>query len=549
MLTKKLYISETSNDILLVEYQQAYTKLFYKLYNNAELMCDDDFIKNQLNEYIDKSTYDVCVNEVKVKLKQYETSRNKKLMQIEEITKLLEKDNFITKKEKRHKYKLINKLAKLKRTIDNNITFGGKQLLIDIEKLNRSINLLNNELIKLKEDKEVNLTKVKELENIIKDKQIILTKYRTKFKENRQLGFSFTGRANEKGNRKFNFDLNNNLIIFKPNKNTKINIKFKYRDNKTKELLTKLQELADDKQIPLTINIKGKYIHLSYDNEYINGYSFNQNECNREKSTLSNSEEKKQVYIKFIREQEEKKKLNKIENRYLSVDLNPNYIGISIFDSKDNSINKIIYTELIDLTKLNKKLNKSSSDSKQIKQNNKRKYEITIIWKRIFALAKHYKVYNFIMEDLEFKSNNKESKGTEFNRQTKNLWNRGLIDNLINKYCQNMGLNKVKVNPVYSSFIGNMIYTYPDPVSASLEIGRRGIIKYIKGGSIYPELSSINQEKLNYLLDENVDKVWSSWKELYAIISLLRYRNPLEGLKANNLGSYKSKCMILSTQC
>jgi len=549
MLTQKLYITETTDDTLLVEYQQAYTKLFYKLYNNAELMADDEFIKCQLNEYIDKSTYDVCVNDVKVKLKQYETSRNKKLNQIEEIIKLLEKDNFVTNKEKRHKYKLINKLTKLKRTIDNNITFGGKQLARGIEKLNRSINLLNDELIKVKQNKEIKLNEVKELEKIIKDKQTILTKYRAKFKENRLLGFSFTGRANEKGNRKFNFDLNNNLIIFKPNKNTKINIKFNYRDSQTKELLSKLQELADDKQIPLTINIKGKYIHLSYDNEYINGYSFNQNEFNRERSTLTDSEEKKQLYIKFIREQEDKKKLNKITNRYLSVDLNPNYIGLSIFDSKDNLVNKIIYTELIDLTKLNKKLNKSSSDSKQIKQNNKRKHEITIVWKHIFALAKHYKVYNFIMEDLEFKKNNKESKGAEFNRQTKNLWNRGLIDNLINKYCQNIGLNKVKVNPVYSSFIGNMIYTYPDPVSASLEIGRRGIVKYIKGGSIYPELSSINQEKLNYLLGENVDKTWSNWKELYAIIPLLRYRNPVEGLKANNLGSYKSKCMTLSTQC
>lgn len=547
MLTQKLYITETTDDTLLVEYQQAYTKLFYKLYNNAELMADDDFIKSQLNEYIDRTIYEYCKIDVKVKLKQYETSRNKKLTQIEEITKLLEKDNFVTKKDKRYKYKLINKLAKLKRTIDNNITFGGKQLVRDIEKLNRSINLLNNELTNLKQNKDIKLKQIKELENTIKDKQTILAKYRSEFKENRQLGITLIGTANEKGNRKFNFDLNNNLIVFKPNKNTKIHINFKYRDNKTKELLSKLQELADDKQIPLTINIKGKYIHLSYDNEYINGYSFNQNECNREKSTLSDPEEKKQVYIKFIREQEEKKKLNKIENRYLSVDLNPNYIGLSIFDSKDNLVNKIIYTELIDLTKLNKKLKKSSSDSKQIKQNNKRKYEITIVWKHIFALAKHYKVYNFIMEDLEFKQKNKETKGTEFNRQTKNLWNRGLIDNLINKYCQNMGLNKVKVNPVYSSFIGNMIYTYPDPVSASLEIGRRGIVKYIKGGSIYPELSSINQEKLNYLLGENVDKTWSNWKELYAIIPLLRYRNPVEGLKANNLGSYKSKCMILST--
>lgn len=128
MLTKTLYITDCSDFDVIEVYQHEYTKLFYKLYNNAELMADDDFIKSSLNQYIDKSIYENCVSQVKTKLKQHETSINKKLKQIDEIYSLLNKNEFKTKKEKRHKFNLINKLFRLNRNIDKNITFGGKVL-------------------------------------------------------------------------------------------------------------------------------------------------------------------------------------------------------------------------------------------------------------------------------------------------------------------------------------------------------------------------------------------------------------------------------------
>ena len=43
------------------------------------------------------------------------------------------------------------------------------------------------------------------------------------------------------------------------------------------------------------------------------------------------------------------------------------------------------------------------------------------------------------------------------------------------------------INPVYSSFIGNIQYNYVDAVNASIEIGRRGLFKYIKG-TFYPHI-------------------------------------------------------------
>ena len=535
MLTQRLHIIRTDNDILLEKYQYEYTKLFYKLYNNPDIMVDKSFTDSLMNDYIDKSIYDVCVSQVKTKLKQHETSFNKKLKQINDITKQLENNDFVSKKEKKHKYKLINKLSYLKRNKDKNITFGGKQL-------QRNITKLHNDIKSLIKSNDVKLSKQ------INEKQELLNKYKLQFKENRKLGFSFTGRSNEKGNRKFNFDLKNNKIVFKPNKNTKINIEFTFKSKKIEKLLYKLQELSDNKSIPLTVTIKGDDLFISYDNELVNGYSFNEIDCLKEQSITKDKDIKKQIYIKYKNEQDLRKQENKIVNRYLSVDLNPNYIGLSVFDSKNNIIDKLIHKQIIDLNDLNNKLSKSSSDKKQLKQNNKRNHEITIIWKYIFNLCSHYKVYNFVMEDLDFKPDNKITKGKECNRLRTNLWNRGLIEQLINKYTQNIGLNLVKVNPVYSSFIGNMIYTYPDPISASLEIGRRGIVKYIKGGSIYPELTLINQEKLDYLLGENNVGDWSSWKQLYNTISLLRYRNPVEGLLDKNLKSHKSKCQHLFYQ-
>ena len=44
--------------------------------------------------------------------------------------------------------------------------------------------------------------------------------------------------------------------------------------------------------------------------------------------------------------------------------------------------------------------------------------------------------------------------------------------------------------------------------------------KYLKGSSIYPCISLINQEKLLSLLGENDDQTCDSWIQLYRIIYL-----------------------------
>jgi len=79
------------------------------------------------------------------------------------------------------------------------------------------------------------------------------------------------------------------------------------------------------------------------------------------------------VWITFdeslLKLKEEFKDLKK--NRVLGLDLNPNYIGLSILEFDKNNEFKILHKQVFDFTKLNQKSGKSSTDSlsKYIKTN------------------------------------------------------------------------------------------------------------------------------------------------------------------------------------
>lgn len=234
----------------------------------------------------------------------------------------------------------------------------------------------------------------------------------------------------------------------------------------------------------------------------------------------------------------------------MGIDLNPDNIGLSIVDKLNNNSEgnfKIIHKECIYLSGLNKKLNLSSNSDKQKKQNNKRKHEIKEVWKYIFKLCVHYKVSHFVMEDLSLKDKGVNNDNKKTNRLVKNIWNLELTKQLIDKWCNVLGIIKLEVNCAYSSLIGNMIFDDYDPVASSLEIVRRGIVKYKKGNSIFPPITRINQEKLNYLLGENIDIDGLTWKRVYELLTLLRYRNldQKSKLKEINLYSLKSNVKVL----
>lgn len=539
MLTLKEKIQSTSDEATLKKCGYQSTGVFYKLYNNAELLEDKSF-KNEIlnkNDLIDVSMFDFLVSDVKTKLSQKETITNKKIKEYDEIICLLNGSEISKKK----RYKLLNKKSTLERTMNKDCCFGGKSLLRNITKHAQLSQNVSNKKLTKEEEKE--LLKNKELY----EKELV------EFRGRRKTGIYLVGRACEKGNRKIDFDLDNNKLIFKLNAKNHIEINF--NSSRDKDYLSRIQFLIDTEQLPVTVRITDTHVCLTFDESIVSGYNFEETEYKRtiKKNNITTKEGKTEIAKQFYKKLDEKKLIGKLQCRFASVDMNPYEISLVIGDklseNKEGDF-KVIFKYVFNLEELSKKTGLSSDDEKQKSINEKRKYEIKEIWKQIFIICMHYKVFNFVTEELDFKVNHKKEKSKEFNRQTKNVWHRELSKKLIQKWINVLGFNHVEINPCYSSFVGNLIHNEYDPIAAGIEIMRRGIVKYIKGSSLYPSLCSINQQKLTYLVGENVP--CESWQQLYRQITCagLRYRNRdkeiyfREGTN-KNLSSYKSKVKIL----
>ena len=326
------------------------------------------------------------------------------------------------------------------------------------------------------------------------------------FKENRLLGIYSQGEKNYYGNRKFKLDILNNQIIFKFSRYKYINLQLpKLRKNYLYELIN-LEEQCNQKLSNFNIELKLDKICITFDDSKI--YCSNY---------LGNS------------------------NVVGAIDMNPNYIGFSI-SKWCNGKRKILLEEQYDLSYFTKNLHKSSSHKDSKHQNNKQIFELKEVAKDIIKKCKFFHVGKFGIEDLNFKQTN-SGKGRGFNRLTKNKWKREALVSALRKRCLLNKIDFVEVNPVYSSFIGNLCNNAPDPIAASLEIARRAIFKYIKV-QFYPEL--IKAESLFNLWKESVSWVYKSWKELFDIIktSKVKYRRSLESFDSEVFRLKSSKSFV-----
>lgn len=284
------------------------------------------------------------------------------------------------------------------------------------------------------------------------------SKYHKKnsYKENKNFPLEIRGSSSDKGNRKATLCIEENKIIFKPKKGLSYDIPL-HLSKKEKEMLFSLQNDCKEKKSFFNLKISEKFIWITFDETKIECY-------------------KKERVIK--------------KDRVLGIDLNPNYIAISICDFKGET--KIIYKEIISLIRLNKLRNKNKSE-----------YELSIIRDRILNLAKHYCVDIVSLEDLNIKTKN-HNKGKAYNRLVNNSWNRNYFVNNMVKWMNLLGIRYYKVRPEYSSFIGQMMYENEcDSVAASIEIGKRG---YNKGKGINEYEGSINLECMG--------RVSTRWKKM-----------------------------------
>ena len=323
------------------------------------------------------------------------------------------------------------------------------------------------------------------------------------YKSKKQLPLLVIGEAPKYGNRKFNFT-NTNEIIFKPSIKHKINIQLPKLRNNLKKELSLLIKHSNQNSIAYQIQLSKNFIWITFDEEKL--YSL-------ENMRVDN---------------------NSVKNRYCGIDLNPNYIGFSVFDTLTN---KFICKEIISLKKLTGK--KYSS--------NKLDYETKEIFHYIGRKLRSLNCEYVFLEDLSFKSGNKK-KGKNFNRLTINQWNRSIPEYILRKYFKS---KLFKVNAAYSSTIGNCLYSDPDPVSAANEIGRRGfeviiLKKRSKEGvsSFYPEfdLNMVREEIRN----QTAHLELNSWKELHSFLknSKMMYRIPLP--KEESFRKFKSiKSLVL----
>ena len=524
MQTLKFKILSVSNETFLNKKIENYSYAFRKLFSNKDKINNKEFIQN-LRTSFDLDSYDIlCLKgDVLLKEKHIQNQKDKNVSQQLKIENLLK-----IEKDKRKRFKLFKKLKSLEKSLSKNIVFGGKTLL-------QKLSFLNN-------DKEKNKSDIEKL--------------RLEYSNNRIIPLNLGGEEHFKSNRKINFFFEDNYVIYKPNRNTKIKIEFICSRNYSK-ILEKLSKSIS--KLPISVKISKEFIYYIFDEEKLNGFGFDQKSCDKE---LKQNKNRKEVYRKFYIEQAERKMKDKLRYRYLSVDLNPEYIGWTIGDLKGEII-KLISSGCYDLSALNSKLKLSSTEPKQVYQNNKRKHEIKEVWKDLFKKAIHFKVGNFVFEELNFKNNILNEKDKEANRKTKNIWHRSLTTNLITKYCNTLGLNKIEVNPAYTSFIGNIQYNLFDPTNSSLEICRRGIFKF-KKNSFYPKVNKIDLNTMSNLIKNQVrdvsnknlliDKLHSlgnNWVEIYRFFrdTGLKYRRTLEDskpFKVFSLNNTKSKISLYS---
>ena len=274
-------------------------------------------------------------------------------------------------------------------------------------------------------------------------------------KDSRNTGIISEGEMNQKGNRLFKIDVENNCFIYKRACKEHYDLKIVEKlSDKRRNILQKLEVLMSEQKIPVTIRLKKDHIYISYDETIV--------------------EKEKQFKDLF-------------KNRVLGIDLNPNYFGISIIEFDYQDKYHVIHKEVIDLNELQKK------------NKNKIHHELYEINHHILKLCKTWKVSKLAIEDLKFKKSDKFW-SKDLNRLCRNKFRYSFVKSHLTTLCNVYGVELIEVNAAYSSIIGNFKHgsdTCPDMVAASIEIARRSYKKFQKGW-IYPKI--IKDQRIQQVL-------------------------------------------------
>ena len=353
-------------------------------------------------------------------------------------------------------------------------------------------------LFRLNKDKKVYFGK------FLKFKKGLISK--EEFKDSKNIGILSEGEMNQKGNRLFKIEVENNKFIYKRACKEHYDLEIvENLSDKRKQILSRLQLLMSEKKIPVTIRLKKDHIYLSYDEKIVENY---------------------------------RKFHNLFHNRVLGIDLNPNYFGISIIEFNHQNKYKVIHKEVIDVSNL------------QRKSKDKIKFELYEINHRILTLCKQWHCGKLSCEDLKF-NNKKKFWNKDLNRLCRNNFRFNIVKTHLETLCNTFGVEFIEVNAAYSSIIGNFIHgsvTCPDMVAASIEIARRAYRKFEKG---WFQPKFISNKRLQQVLGnqwkKELELSYGCWKGLAGIIkkSKLKYRFQLQPLNAVFSKTYLNSCITV----
>ena len=352
------------------------------------------------------------------------------------------------------------------------------------------------------------------------------------FEENRLSPIYSIGEPRCLGNRLFRI-VDDTSINFNPRRSESYKICFKCNSRKYQSYLRLLKEHQTLKDVSITYKLSTKNIWISFDEMIL-------------KSELKN--------------------ISKVKNRFIAIDMNPNYIGYSVIDWHDSEKFNVIDKGVLSLKNLNDKENsyqretKCNSNDKKIKYfSDKRRFEVLECVQFLKEKMIHYGCECFSIEDLNFKNSDK-TKGRKLNKLCNRQWDRCVFLNTLTKWCNIYDVKLLKVKAEYSSFIGNIVnrsLRYPDMVLSSIEISRRGYEFYhqyvLKDKNLEKNIISIK------LTDSIKNKVLQSLEELQNVVefeSLIdlyyslkklkcKYRFPLDIPKSFSLKVFKFQQILI----
>ena len=244
MVSKDLSIISASNNGFILHKQNDYSYAFrygYSIQSDPNKPSWDEKKIMKMFSMTDWETRSLKIA-VDAQISSYEAQQKELEERITELEELLADE----KLSKRERFKYTKKLARLRRRLGKQIVFGSYNL---IKKITKEYNKPIGE----RDEKKI-------------------AAWKAQFSENRIISLFIVGEAHEKGNRNFDFSrLADGIIIYEANRYNHIEIKIKVT-KWNRPLLLKLQKLAMDCMIPISVHLSTDNISLSYDESFLNGY-------------------------------------------------------------------------------------------------------------------------------------------------------------------------------------------------------------------------------------------------------------------------------------